>query len=208
MKNNKWTITIDLKSILIGLILGIALMFITGARSNDVNDEIRCKSLVLVDDDGLELIELQTTSLGGLIKVHNTNGYLAGLLGVNNAQNGQMLLFDKLENEMVFAGTSRESTGMIKTYYQDRKEACEFGKGFLYTMNPQGKVSGFIGTSSEGNGIVKTFDNAGREDGFFGNSYIKFYNDIGKATSYIGTAADSSGMIMLYDKDGIPFYSK
>ena len=208
MRLVKWRKTLDIRSVIIGFLIGVVLLLITGSKNNDLQEEIKCKSLVLVDDDGIELIELQATALGGLIKVHNTNGYLTGLMGVNNSQNGQMLLFDKDENEMVFVGTSRESTGMIKTFYKNRKEACEFGKGFLYTLSGTGNVSGFIGTSSDGNGIVKTFDKNGREDGFLGNSYIRFYNSSGNTTAYLGTAADSSGMIMLYDSAGVPFFSK
>ena len=208
MKAFDWKITIDLKSLLFGLVLGISLFLLMGSSDENVEGDIRCKSVTIIDDDGNELISLSPTAFGGMIKVMNVDGYLSGLMGANVQMNGQLMLFDKNENQMLYAGTSRENTGLLKTYYANGKDACEFGKGFLYTLNDKGKVSGFIGTSSEGNGILKTFDSSGREDGFFGNAYVRFYNDLGKTTSYLGTAADSSGLIVIYDKKGEQIFSR
>ena len=201
--------SIDFKSLIIGMLTVLLGFSFYGSSKNPLdNNIIKAKSLIIVDDNGNEVLELSASKNGGVLRILNSSGKTTGVLGTNDGGNGQLIVLDKNENPMVFVGTAKDKTGLVRTYLRKDKISTELGKGFLYTFNSSGKITGYFGTSSDSNGIIKTFDKNGSQDSFLGNSYLRFYNDSGQTTCYLGTAEDEGGMITLTDKDGKEIFSK
>lgn len=201
--------TIDLKSLIIGMLIVLLGFSFYGSSKSPLNENIiKAKTLIITDDNGNEVLKLYSGNKGGIIRVANSAGITTGIFGTNKGGNGQLLVLDKHKNPMVFVGTSKDKSGLIRTFLDNKNIATELGKGFLYTFNSQAKISGYFGTSSDDNGIIKTFDKNGEQDSFIGNSYLRFYNDSSNTSCYLGTAEDEGGMIILNDKAGKEIFSK
>jgi len=208
MKKNMFK-SIDIKSLIIGMLIVFLGFSFYGSSKSPLNENIiKAKTLIITDDNGNEVLKLYAGKNGGIIRVANSAGITTGIFGTNNGGNGQLVILDKHKNPMVFVGTSKDKSGLVRTYLDNRNIATELGKGFLYTFNSQAKISGYFGTSSDDNGIIKTFDKNGEQDSFIGNSYLRFYNDSSNTSCYLGTAEDEGGMIILNDKSGKEIFSK
>jgi len=208
MKNNMLK-SIDIKSLIIGMLIVLLAFSFYGSSKSPLNENIvKAKTLIITDNNGNEVVKLYSDKDGGVIRVANSAGITTGIFGTNKGGNGQIVLLDKDKNPMVFVGTSKDKSGLIRTYLANRNIATELGKGFLYTFNSKAKISGYFGTSSDDNGIIKTFNKNGQQDSFIGNSYLRFYNDSSNTTCYLGTAEDEGGMLILSDKSGKEIFSK
>jgi len=201
--------SIDLKSLIIGMLIVLLGFSIYGNSKIPFNEDIiRSKRIIIMDENNNEVIKLFSTKNGGAIKIMNSAGKTTAILGTNSGGNGQFIVLDKKESPMVFVGTSKENAGLVRTYLNNRNIATELGKGFLYTFNDKAVITGYFGTSEENNGIMKTFNKSGNQDSFLGNSYLRFYNDSSKTSCYLGTAEDEGGTLILNDKTGAELFSK
>lgn len=201
--------SIDLKSLIIGMLIVLLGFSFYGNSKIPLNEDIiRAKTIIITDGNDNDVAKLFSTKNGGALKIMNPAGKATVFLGTNSGGNGQIIVLDKKESPMVFVGTSKENAGLIRTYFNNKKIATELGKGFLYTFNDKAVVTGYFGTSENNNGIMKTFNKSGNQDSFLGNSYLRFYNDSSKTSCYLGTAEDEGGTLILNDKTGKELFSK
>ena len=124
--------SIDMKSIIIG-VLGTLLIFISiGATEDDHNlGDITVNSITVLDNGE-----------GGFISTFNNNGEITSYLGTDNGGNGQLGLHNDHGNKMVLMQTLSES-------------------GSLLTFNSDGKQTTYLGTVDNGKGILETRNSKG-----------------------------------------------
>ena len=134
--------TIDIKSVIIG-VLGTILVFVSiGAKSQYEHlSDIVCNSITVLDD-----------GTGGYIKISNSDGKQTSYLGTAENGDGFLTTFNSDGKKTTFLGTAKEG-----------------GFGFLTTFN-EGKETTFLGTSEGGSGILETFNKHGVMVGYFGSN--------------------------------------
>ena len=134
--------SIDIKSIIIG-VLGTILVFVSiGAKSQYEHlSDIVCNSITVLDN-----------GTGGYIKISNSNGKQTSYLGTAENGDGFLTTFNSDGKKTTFLGTAKEG-----------------GFGFLTTFN-DGKETTFLGTSEGGSGILETFNKHGVMVGYFGSN--------------------------------------
>jgi hypothetical protein len=134
--------SIDIKSIIIG-VLGTILVFVSiGAKSQYEHlSDIVCNSITVLDD-----------GTGGYIKISNSDGKQTSYLGTAENGDGFLTTFNSDGKKTTFLGTAKEG-----------------GFGFLTTFN-DGKQTTFLGTSEGGSGILETFNKHGVMVGYFGSN--------------------------------------
>ena len=134
--------SIDIKSIIIG-VLGTILVFVSiGAKSQYEHlSDIVCNSITVLDD-----------GTGGYIKISNSDGKQTSYLGTAENGDGFLTTFNSDGKKTTFLGTAKE---------------CGFG--FLTTFN-DGKETTYLGTSEGGSGILETFNKHGVMVGYFGSN--------------------------------------
>jgi hypothetical protein len=134
--------SIDIKSIIIG-VLGTILVFVSiGAKSQYEHlSDIVCNSITVLDN-----------GTGGYIKISNSDGKQTSYLGTAENGDGFLTTFNSDGKKTTFLGTAKEG-----------------GFGFLTTFN-DGKETTFLGTSEGGSGILETFNKHGVMVGYFGSN--------------------------------------
>ena len=134
--------SIDIKSIIIG-VLGTILVFVSiGAKSQYEHlSDIVCNSITVLDN-----------GTGGYIKISNSDGKQTSYLGTAENGDGFLSTFNSDGKKTTFLGTAKEG-----------------GFGFLTTFN-EGKETTFLGTSEGGSGILETFNKHGVMVGYFGSN--------------------------------------
>ncbi len=134
--------SIDIKSIIIG-VLGTILVFVSiGAKSQYEHlSDIVCNSITVLDD-----------GTGGYIKISNSDGKQTSYLGTAENGDGFLTTFNSDGKKTTFLGTAKEG-----------------GFGFLTTFN-DGKQTTYLGTSEGGSGILETFNKHGVMVGYFGSN--------------------------------------
>ena len=134
--------SIDIKSVIIG-VLGTILVFVSiGAKSQYEHlSDIVCNSITVLDD-----------GTGGYIKISNSDGKQTSYLGTAENGDGFLTTFNSDGKKTTFLGTAKEG-----------------GFGFLTTFN-EGKETTFLGTSEGGSGILETFNKHGVMVGYFGSN--------------------------------------
>ena len=134
--------SIDIKSVIIG-VLGTILVFVSiGAKSQYEHlSDIVCNSITVLDD-----------GTGGYIKISNSDGKQTSYLGTAENGDGFLSTFNSDGKKTTFLGTAKEG-----------------GFGFLTTFN-DGKETTFLGTSEGGSGILETFNKHGVMVGYFGSN--------------------------------------
>ena len=134
--------SIDIKSIIIG-VLGTILVFVSiGAKSQYEHlSDIVCNSITVLDN-----------GTGGYIKISNSDGKQTSYLGTAENGDGFLTTFNSDGKKTTFLGTAKEG-----------------GFGFLTTFN-EGKETTFLGTSEGGSGILETFNKHGVMVGYFGSN--------------------------------------
>ena len=134
--------TIDIKSVIIG-VLGTILVFVSiGAKSQYEHlSDIVCNSITVLDN-----------GTGGYIKISNSDGKQTSYLGTAENGDGFLTTFNSDGKKTTFLGTAKEG-----------------GFGFLTTFN-EGKETTFLGTSEGGSGILETFNKHGVMVGYFGSN--------------------------------------
>ncbi|HIN97027.1 MAG TPA: hypothetical protein EYN02_04415 [Candidatus Marinimicrobia bacterium] len=134
--------SIDIKSIIIG-VLGTILVFVSiGAKSQYEHlSDIVCNSITVLDD-----------GTGGYIKISNSDGKQTSYLGTAENGDGFLTTFNSDGKKTTFLGTAKEG-----------------GFGFLTTFN-DGKETTYLGTSEGGSGILETFNKHGVMVGYFGSN--------------------------------------
>ena len=134
--------SIDMKSVIIG-VLGTILVFVSiGAKSQYEHlSDIVCNSITVLDD-----------GTGGYIKISNSDGKQTSYLGTAENGDGFLTTFNSDGKKTTFLGTAKEG-----------------GFGFLTTFN-DGKQTTFLGTSEGGSGILETFNKHGVMVGYFGSN--------------------------------------
>ena len=134
--------SIDIKSIIIG-VLGTILVFVSiGAKSQYEHlSDIVCNSITVLDN-----------GTGGYIKISNSDGKQTSYLGTAENGDGFLTTFNSDGKKTTFLGTAKEG-----------------GFGFLTTFN-EGKETTFLGTSEGGSGILETFNKHGVMVGYFSSN--------------------------------------
>ena len=134
--------SIDIKSVIIG-VLGTILVFVSiGAKSQYEHlSDIVCNSITVLDD-----------GTGGYIKISNSDGKQTSYLGTAENGDGFLSTFNSDGKKTTFLGTAKEG-----------------GFGFLTTFN-DGKETTYLGTSEGGSGILETFNKHGVMVGYFGSN--------------------------------------
>jgi len=134
--------SIDIKSVIIG-VLGTILVFVSiGAKSQYEHlSDIVCNSITVLDD-----------GTGGYIKISNSDGKQTSYLGTAENGDGFLTTFNSDGKKTTFLGTAKEG-----------------GFGFLTTFN-DGKETTYLGTSEGGSGILETFNKHGVMVGYFGSN--------------------------------------
>ena len=134
--------SIDIKSVIIG-VLGTILVFVSiGAKSQYEHlSDIVCNSITVLDD-----------GTGGYIKISNSDGKQTSYLGTAENGDGFLTTFNSEGKKTTFLGTAKEG-----------------GFGFLTTFN-DGKETTYLGTSEGGSGILETFNKHGVMVGYFGSN--------------------------------------
>ena len=134
--------SIDIKSVIIG-VLGTILVFVSiGAKSQYEHlSDIVCNSITVLDD-----------GTGGYIKISNSDGKQTSYLGTAENGDGFLTTFNSDGKKTTFLGTAKEG-----------------GFGFLTTFN-DGKQTTYLGTSKGGSGILETFNKHGVMVGYFGSN--------------------------------------
>ena len=134
--------SIDIKSVIIG-VLGTILVFVSiGAKSQYEHlSDIVCNSITVLDD-----------GTGGYIKISNSDGKQTSYLGTAENGDGFLTTFNSDGKKTTFLGTAKEG-----------------GFGFLTTFN-DGNQTTYLGTSEGGSGILETFNKHGVMVGYFGSN--------------------------------------
>ena len=134
--------SIDIKSVIIG-VLGTILVFVSiGAKSQYEHlSDIVCNSITVLDD-----------GTGGYIKISNSDGKQTSYLGTAENGDGFLSTFNSDGKKTTFLGTAKDG-----------------GFGFHTTIK-DGKETTYLGTSEGGSGILETFNKHGVMVGYFGSN--------------------------------------
>ena len=134
--------SIDIKSVIIGVLSTILVFVSIGAKSQYEHlSDIVCNSITVLDN-----------GTGGYIKISNSDGKQTSYLGTGENGDGFLTTFNSDGKKTTFLGTAKEG-----------------GFGFLTTFN-DGKETTFLGTSEGGSGILETFNKHGVMVGYFGSN--------------------------------------
>jgi len=175
---------IDLKSVLIGLLVGTNLMFLLGAKQQE--DLIVTKAIKLINDDGKQI----------------------AFLGTGDDGDGLLVTFNSDGKETAFLGTGDDGDGLLVTSNSDGKETAYLGTGKgggggLRTSNSDGKETAYLGTGESGDGgFLRTHNADGKQTAYLGGGHLTVYNKTGEMVGYFGSNKDNDGIARLYDRYG------
>ncbi len=153
-------------------------------------DEIRCRRLVVVNEDGETVTKIVPTLDGdGTIAINNKDGeVLVNIAPTVETSDGSIQTYNKDGKVLVTIGTTETSDGFIRTYNKDGELVAGIGSdgygGHMAIWNNKGfenspKPIVRIGTTDEGNGVIVTKDADGNETDVLGEpNKIFAYKDI------------------------------
>ena len=179
---------IDIKSVLIGLLIGTNLMFLIGAKQQP--DDIVAKSITIINDDGKESVIISSVKGHGAIGTYNADG-----------------------KETLYVGTNKYGHGLLQTYNADGKMngifgSNEDGNGNLQTNNFDGNVTTSLGTSDTGDGNLQTFGTDGKITAYLGTNrngdgLLEILNKYGNRVGIMSVHKDDlDGFLILNDRYG------
>ena len=118
---------IDIKSVLIGLLIGTNFIFLLGAKQKA--DHIEAKSITIFNDDGEKIAYFGKDANGqGRIYFNRSDGALT-LSMASIDGNGVIATFNKYEKETVYIGTDKSSNGILVTNKYDGEKTIFLGTG-------------------------------------------------------------------------------
>ncbi len=176
---------------LAGFILSSLFNTPTQAQNDNVIDEIVCKKLKIVNDDGQRVVGIgSTVSKSGVIETYNGDG-----------------------RKLVGIGTRDDGSGVMETHNADGKGvvsigASVLGNGELRLHNYEGKGLVYIGAVLGDYGIISTGNADGKELVGIGGSvdgksgHLSISNTDGKELVGIGSR-EFGGILQIYNKEGI-----
>ena len=152
---------IDLKSVLIGLLVGTNLMFLLGAKQQE--DLIVTKAIKLINDDGKQIAFLGTGDDGdGLLVTFNSDGKETAFLGTGDDGDGLLVTSNSDGKETAYLGTSESGDGgFLRTHNADGKQTAYLGGGHLTVYNKTGEMVGYFGSNKDNDGIARLYDRYG-----------------------------------------------
>lgn len=155
-----------------------------------IQEEIRAKRIVIVNNEGQEVVSLFPTTSGGAMEIYNKDGETVVGMGVNEYGNGVMGFFNKAGIRFVDIG------------------ALENGGG-IRIKNKAGTVVAIMeaNESLNGAGVIGVFNKAGIDVVNISTSIddsggILFYNKTGDCLAFMGAYENKNGTISLFDKYG------
>ena len=148
--------SIDIKSVIIG-ILGTILVFVSiGATDKNLGD-ITVNSIKVMDD-----------GTGGFIQTHNADGKMTAYLGTGEDGIGFLRTYNADGKQTSYLGTGEEGFGFLRTFNTDGKETSylgtgEDGSGILTIQNMEGELIAGFGSSPDNgkDGAAILFDRYG-----------------------------------------------
>jgi len=152
---------IDLKSVLIGLLVGTNLMFLLGAKQQE--DLIVTKAIKLINDDGKQIAFLGTGDDGdGLLVTFNSDGKETAFLGTGDDGDGLLVTSNSDGKETAYLGTGESGDGgFLRTHNADGKQTAYLGGGHLTVYNKTGEMVGYFGSNKDNDGIARLYDRYG-----------------------------------------------
>ena len=146
--------SIDIKSVIIG-ILGTILVFVSiGATDKNLGD-ITVNSITVMDDGS-----------GGFLRTHNADGKMTAYLGTAPDGSGKLHTYNADGKETSYLGTGEDGIGFLTTQNADGKMTAylgtgEDGIGFLRTSNKHEVMTGYFGTNTDNDGVAMLYDRYG-----------------------------------------------
>ena len=132
----------DIKSIAIGFLSCICLLFIMGQTSSH---NIKAKSITIVNDAGDTVLHLGSHKQGGFVTISTNHEDTSIYLGINDDENSELLMRNKTLNNTVFLGSAKNGDGRLvvsdASSNQNVFVGCNDGEGFVATTNSKGETT-------------------------------------------------------------------
>lgn len=163
-------------------------------NTKQVIDEIVCRKLKIVNDQGNTVVSLEPVVNGGSLEIYNDAGKDVVRAGTLFDGHGNLKIYDKegIPVSGMFADNTGGSISILKIINERVKEVATLNGNEivcrkLRVVNPKGKTIAILGESLTGSG---------------GYLYINNIND--KLIAGIGVSHRNSGVLSIRNKNGVP----
>jgi hypothetical protein len=153
---------------LAGYLLATPTRDVTAQSETDkatVFDEIYCRELNIVDEDGKTRVTIGTISNGGFMSVDNADG--RSVVTISTTSSGGFMLVNHADGgTAVTIGTSDDKRGFVSVDGKSTKgliqlTANEYGGRMSIFGNTDDKTRVLIGINERGHGTINTWDKNG-----------------------------------------------
>ena len=166
----------------IGAVAGLCVIaaFTTGAVTDEVHDVLKAKKIVVVGNEGNELVILDDAAEGGAITIKNEDG------------------------KSIVDLFSQKKGGYLRVRSKDDKSRMFLSENQIMFVNEKDDAVLILGESKAGNGFVQTRNNNHNLVSLGGteNGVIYVYNKDGKKSAELGTSLSGAGTVSVLGKDG------
>tara|TARA_Y100001970_G_scaffold122493_2_gene151833 strand:+ start:6787 stop:7638 length:852 start_codon:yes stop_codon:yes gene_type:complete len=214
---------IDIKSFIIGLLSSICLLLFFG-HSKTIPDEIKCRSLVVINQDGDEMVwigasdansgYIQTVNEDGVVNTKITNGNMwnynvfgtvTSFVGQSKDGDGMITTSNKYDSRTTYIGSNQSSAGLIavqgKTGNRTASIYSTDGSGALSIKNNLNKEIVYLGASESNQGMIELRVEDGESTHISAtNGTLRTYHN-GIPSGYFGTSQSGNGLIVLSEKN-------
>ena len=149
----------------------------TQAQDDKVIDEIVCKRLKIVNDEGTTVAELESVLGDGDLILYNEDGKkLVGIGGMVGGKQGIISTYNSKEKRVASIGSVNGKSGGMLIYNEDGKRVVDIGS------SSDGIVGGMLIYNEDGKELVAITATEGRRN----DGIINIYNHKGEWRSYKG----------------------
>ena len=191
----------------------------SNSANNDILDEIKAKSLTIINADGDERIILGTDeNKNGHIKLQNEYGITTNLIKTDIDGNGHYSLSNHTGQEILSLKRGEGDGGLINVYNRNNESIAQIGIdengktgkisriNKLEIMNQFEYVTSRLGNDIDGQGSLAISNQDGIINTTLGTlstgkgGGLLTYNSSGKITSFLGTNDNNGGILMSFNK--------
>ena len=213
---------IDMRSFIIGILSSICLLLFFGHTKE--TDEITCRRLTIVNDEGKEIVILASSEAGnGYIhtanvdevintkitngKIWNFNkfGSIVSYAGQSTNGDGMFYTNNKYESQTTYMGSNTSNAGLIAVSGKNGNRTASIyssdGSGSLTIKNNIDNQIVYLGATEDDEGFLKLNNKDGDKRLTCSNGAIQTYNDNNKAVAYLGSSTANNGLIIIGDEE-------
>lgn len=134
-----------------------------------IQEEIRARRIVIVNDAGQEVVELSiNVENNGLIVIYNKSGNIVSCM-LGDVDGGLMSVFNKDRETVTMMGINGEGGGMMSVCNKDGNtdvvvRSTEYG-GMMAVINKNGKVVAGMTANEKDNGEIGIWNKSGKRIG-------------------------------------------